>query len=215
MPTEILLHDEIGPAYYGLQDAKWLASEVKRANGGDILLRINSPGGSVVEAQAMYTELRLAQVKGQKINVQIDALAASAASFLAMVGDSITIAENAMVMIHKAWTISMGNADDMQATADTLRKFDGILTDIYAARTGQTAQQIAEWMAAETWMTASEAIERGFADSISTTIKGAKASVRPDAFKNTPRDLVSEPSPLLISARRAARNIALAKARYS
>jgi ATP-dependent Clp protease protease subunit len=217
MAVEIILDDEIGPAYWGLLDARWLRDQVKAASGGDILLRINSPGGSVIEAQAMYSELRQAQERGQKVTVQIDALAASAASFLAMVGDQITIAENAMIMIHKAWTIAMGNADDMQQTADVLRKFDGVLVDQYAARTGKDKQQIADWMAAETWMTAQDAIDNGFADSISTLNKAkpVSASVMPGRFKNTPKTLEGWPSAQTLAARENTRKLAIARAHSS
>lgn len=215
MAYEINLDDEIGPDYFGLKDAKWLRQEVKAASGADILLRINSPGGSVIEAQAMYTELRQAQERGQRVTVQIDALAASAASFLAMVGDEITIAENAMMMIHQAWTIAIGNAADMQATADTLRKFDGVLVDQYAARTGQDKQVIADMMAAETWLTAQEAIDKGFADRISTPLKTSvkPAAVADGRYRNTPRELVGDVPASGIAARAARRKVAIARAR--
>lgn len=215
MAYEINLDDEIGPDYFGLKDAKWLRQEVKAASGADILLRINSPGGSVIEAQAMYTELRQAQERGQRVTVQIDALAASAASFLAMVGDEITIAGNAMMMIHKAWTIALGNADDMQQTADTLRKFDGVLVDQYAARTGQDKQVIADMMAAETWLTAQEAIDKGFADRISTPLKTVvkPAAVADGRYRNTPRELVGDVPASGIAARAARRKVAIARAR--
>jgi ATP-dependent Clp protease protease subunit len=215
MAFEINLDDDIGPDYYGLKSAKWLRDEVKAASGADILLRINSPGGSVIEAQAMYTELRQAQQRGQRVVVQIDALAASAASFLAMVGDEITIAENAMMMIHNAWTIAVGNAADMQATADTLRKFDSILVDQYAARTGQDKQKIADMMAAETWMTAQEAIDNGFADKISTPLKQAvkPAAIADGRYQHTPRDLVADVPEAGIAARAARRKLAIARAR--
>jgi ATP-dependent Clp protease protease subunit len=216
MAYEIILDDEIGPDYFGLKDAKWMREQVKAASGCDILLRINSPGGSVIEAQAMYSELRQAQERGQKVIAQIDALAASAASFLAMVGDEITIAENAMVMIHRAWTIAVGNAEDMQASADTLRKFDGILVDQYAARTGQAKEQIDAWMKNETWMTAQEAIDRGFADRISTTLKTVvkPAAVADGRYRNTPQELVAELPSSAIAARAVRRKVAIARANF-
>lgn len=216
MAYEINLDDDIGPDYFGLKSAKWLRDEVKAASGADILLRINSPGGSVIEAQAMYTELRMAQERGQRVVVQIDALAASAASFLAMVGDEITIAENAMMMIHKAWTIAMGNADDMQATADTLRKFDGVLIDQYAARSGQDKQQISDWMTAETWFTAQESIDNGFADRISTTLKQPvkPAALASGRYRNAPEALIGNLPQTAIAARAARRKVALARARF-
>ena len=133
-----------------------------------------------------------------------------------MVGDEITIAENAMMMIHRAWTIAIGNAEDMQASADTLRKFDGVLIDQYAARTGQAKEQVDAWMKSETWMTAQEAIDRGFADRISTTLKtGVKpAAISEGRYRNTPKELVAELPASAIAARAINRKIAIARANF-
>ena len=183
----IYLYDEIGPGYYGMLDGKWMADELAKANGEDVELRINSPGGSVFEGQAMYTALR--RYTG-KVTVNVDSLAASAASFVAMAASRISMAENAMMMIHKAWGLTVGNADDTRKQADLLDKIDGVLVAQYAARTGNTPEQISEWMAAETWMTAQEAVDRKFADEIGQPL-AVKACVREGQFAKTPRELLS------------------------
>lgn len=184
---DILLYDEIGPGYYGMLDGKWMASELKAAKNDPVRVRINSPGGSVFEAQAMYT-LLTAHKPG--VTVHVDSIAASAASFVMLAGQTIEIADNAMVMIHNAWGLAIGNAGDMRSTADLLDKIDGTLVDQYVARTKQDPQQIRDWMAAETWMTAKEAKDRGFADAIAKTMN-VKACIREGQFKNTPAHLLA------------------------
>lgn len=182
----IYLYDEIGPSYYGMLDAKWLMTELDAAGGEDVTLRINSPGGSVFEGQAMYNALQ--RFPG-KVAAHIDSLAASAASFVAMAAGKIQIAENAMIMIHNAWGLAFGNAEEMRSTADLLDKIDGVLVSQYSARTKQAAEQIKEWMDAETWMTAKEAVDRGFADAIGQPL-AVKACVREGQFSKTPSHLL-------------------------
>lgn len=176
--VEIFLYDHIVSSE---DEAEWWGgvapeSFVKAVYAVDkdatIHLRINSPGGSVFAARAMEQALR--DHKG-KVIVHIDGLAASAATFIAMAGDEVIMAKGAMFMIHKAWTGMWGNANDLRKEADLLDKIDGTLADTYASKTGKDLGQIAAWMAEETWFTADEALEHGFATSIAET--EAKASV--------------------------------------
>jgi ATP-dependent Clp protease protease subunit len=132
-------------------------------NFNNIEMRINSPGGDPFEAIAISNLLKSL---GKPINVTVDGLAASAASVLAMAGNSIQIADNGMVMIHNAAAATFGDAQAMRAMADTLDKVSGTLVDTYVARTGLQAGEVKAMMAAETWMSASEAVAKGFADSI-------------------------------------------------
>lgn len=176
--VEIFLYDHI---VSNEDEAEWWGgvapeSFVKAVYAADkdatIHLRINSPGGSVFAARAMEQALR--DHKG-KVIVHIDGLAASAATFIAMAGDEVIMAKGAMFMIHKAWTGMWGNANDLRKEADLLDKIDGTLADTYASKTGKELEQVAGWMADETWFTAAEALEHGFATSIAET--EAKASV--------------------------------------
>lgn len=137
--------------------------ELAAVTAGIIHLRINSPGGDVFSAQAMAQAIR---EHSARIIAHIDGVAASSASWLALAADEVTIAEGGMIMIHQAMTLAAGNASDLHAVAALLEKVDGILVDTYVKATGQTADQIAEWMAAETWFTAQEAVDAGFAGSI-------------------------------------------------
>lgn len=190
--TEIWIYDDIGPDWMGLVSSKGIISELAKAKGKPVTVRINSPGGDVVEAQAIYNALRRHSNDGGKVSVEIDALAASAASFIAMAGDSISIAENAMLMIHKAWSVSVGNADAMRSTAEVLDKFDGILAATYAARSKMDAQEVMALLEAETWLDANETVAKGFADEVGQPLKVA-ASIKEGRYAKTPpRFLVDE-----------------------
>lgn len=156
-----------------------------------IHLRINSPGGSVFAARAMEQAMR---EHPSKIVAHVDGYAASAASFLAMGADEIEIAPGGMFMIHKAWTVAFGNADDLINTADLLEKIDGSLVKTYAARTGTDAEQIAAWMAAETWLDAEEAVAAGFADRIAEAAPKARIEWDLSAYAKAP-EIEQEPEP--------------------
>ena len=159
-----------------------------------INLRVNSPGGSVFAARAMEQALRAH--KG-KVVVHIDGLAASAATFVSMAGDEIVMSKGAMFMIHKAWTGMWGNAEDLRKEADLLDKIDGTLAETYADKTGKDIAAITEWMAAETWFTAQEALDAGFATSIAEAEAKALAWDL-SAYQNAPkaeRQTQPEPAP--------------------
>lgn len=160
-----IVDDPLEAEWFGGVAAETFVSQIKALDANTIHLRINSPGGSVFAARAMEQALR---EHSAQVVVHIDGVAASAASFLAMAGERIIIAPGAMVMIHKAWTIGWGNSNDLHKTADLLEKIDGTLVDTYVARTGNNAEQVAQWMADETWFTGREAVDAGFADSLTT-----------------------------------------------
>lgn len=129
----------------------------------DVVVNINSPGGDLFEAFAIYNMLR--EHKGQ-VTVKVLGMAASSASVIAMAGDEIQIAKAGFMMVHDVWTIVMGNANDLRDVADQMDPFDAAMADIYAAHTGQTAKYIKKMMDAETWINGSAAVEQGFADSL-------------------------------------------------
>jgi len=140
-----------------------MASLAELADQATIVVRINSPGGSVIEGLAIYNALK---AWGKPIEVHVDAMAASAASVIAMAGTEIVMAENASIMIHDPWTIAMGGSDDMRDAADEIDRQKQIILNIYAQRTGQDPATISAMMQAETYMSASDAVARGFADRI-------------------------------------------------
>lgn len=207
--VEIFLYDEFGPDWAGMVSAAYVKRELEKAGGGQAVLRINSPGGSVVEAMGIYT---LAVKHG--VDVEIDGLAASAASYVAMAGKRIRIAENAMLMIHDPWTLAMGNANELRKTAETLDKFGGQANAVYAARSGMSIEQIAEASKAETWYTASEAVTAGLADEIGTPLN-VSACVKQGMFRHTPQQMLAHSNRRDVqrSSRVAEARVALAKLR--
>lgn len=149
-------------------------------------VRINSEGGDVFDGQAIYT---LLVQHAATVAVHIDGLAASAASFIAMAGDTIEIAESAFVMIHNAAGGCWGGAADMRKTADLLDAVNGALQSIYAARTRNSVADLKAWMDAETWFSGTEAVAKGFADKIVPNLAVA-ASVRdPGRYRHLPAAL--------------------------
>jgi ATP-dependent protease ClpP protease subunit len=182
---EILIYDEIGPEFWGLISARTIIAELDEIHGDeDVTVRINSPGGDMFEATAIYNAI----VRRGGVTVSVDSLAASAASYIAMAGARITMAENAMMMIHEPYTITWGTADELRATAGILEKSTQIAANTYALRSGQSVDKVAELLKAETWMTAAEAKELGFADDITESLQ-VQANVRPKQFKRQPEQL--------------------------
>ena len=161
---EILVHDEIGSWGISAKDFISKLKEEPKANG--IHLRINSPGGEVFEGNAIYNELLS---YGVPIRVTIDSLAASMASVLAMAADpgKIAMPENAMYMIHNPLIWIGGDAETLRKYAEILDKLkEGILSAYMRHAKNTTREQMSAIMDAETWMSAAEAKEIGFADEI-------------------------------------------------
>ncbi|MFH1806836.1 MAG: head maturation protease, ClpP-related [Pseudomonadota bacterium] len=182
--TEIDLYDEIG--FWGVS-AKDFRSQLRNVTGGTIRLRINSPGGDVFDGIAMFNDLVAHKAR---VEVEVTGFAASAASLIAMAGDQITIADNAFFMIHNAWTLAIGDRNAISDVADVLGQIDGALADTYAARTGMDRSEIVEMMDDETWLSAADARENGFADVIGKADE-AKASFDLSCFAKVPDGLRS------------------------
>lgn len=162
--AEIEIYSPIGENWWGDGlTAKKFRSDLKALGTvSEIVVRINSPGGAVFDGFSIYNALK---EHGARIVVRIDGLAASIASVIAMAGDEIVMGEGAMMMIHDPWSIAIGDSDDMRKAAEMLDKVKVGLVDAYEKRTKKKRAQIEDWMAVETWFTAEEAVEEGFADS--------------------------------------------------
>lgn len=182
---EIYVYDAIGKSFFddGVS-AKSFADSLKALGNVSALdLYINSPGGSVFEGLAIYNQIK--RFAGEKI-VHIDGIAASIASVIAMAGDEVRIAANGTIMIHDPWGMAMGTAEEMRKTAASLDKTRDVLLENYVARTGGKREEISAWMAAETWMNADEAIERGFATSKTEEKQFSAAFPMLDKFNKVP-----------------------------
>ena len=182
--TEVLIYDEIGA--YGVSAKGFLAELGALPDDAPIDLRLNSPGGSVFDAVAIYNALKR---HAGPITVWIDGIAASAASYIAMAGDEIVMPENAFLMIHDPAGLVMGTAEDMRATAEALDKVKGSLIQGYASKSGKAEEEIATLMAAETWLDAKDALALGFIDRIAEPVKLA-ASFDVARFRNAPPEVV-------------------------
>ena len=167
-PTPTLyLYDALGVDLFGGIPAKKIVDDLAALGAVEALdVRINSPGGDVFEAIAVYGALVRFPAK---VTVHIDGIAASAASLVAMAGDRTLIAENAMVMVHRPWTLAMGDAPEMRRQAEVLDKAWSAMLATYARRTGRRAATFEQKVAqsgGEWWLTAEETVAEGFADAV-------------------------------------------------
>jgi ATP-dependent Clp protease, protease subunit len=158
--AEIEIFDEID-SFWGLGPKEFKAKfdEVKDAKS--IKLLLNSPGGSVFDGMAIYNILATAR---DRLEVEVIGLAASIASIIALAGNKLTMAEGSYYMIHNPWTFAMGDGEELRKTADILDKMSSEFVKMYVAKTGLSEDEVKKMMADETWLTASEAIDKGFAD---------------------------------------------------
>ena len=176
-PADVYIFDEIGT--YGITAQEFI-TDIKDLKDTPINLRINSLGGDVFDGMAMYNVIKRREAK---TTVYIEGIAASIATIISLGADEVVMAENSLFMIHNAWGGTMGEAKDMRKTAETLEKITGELTDIYRKKTGLSYDALAEMMDEETWLNANEALEMGFIDTISDSIKVA-AKYDVSKFKN-------------------------------
>ena len=138
------------------------------AGSGDITVWINSPGGDCVAAAQIYN--MLSNYKG-KVTVKIDGIAASAASVIAMAGDTVLVSPVSMLMIHNPATIAWGDHAEMQKAIDMLSEVKESIINAYVLKTGLSRPKLSHLMDAETWMDANKAVELGFADEIMARAK--------------------------------------------
>ncbi|EBV3599748.1 Clp protease ClpP [Salmonella enterica subsp. enterica serovar Virchow] len=166
----ITMFDMIGEDFWsgGGVTAKKVSAQLRAIGPKPIEVQINSPGGDMFEGIAIYNVLR---EHPQPITVKIMGMAASAASVIAMAGDEIHIGAASFIMIHNCWVCACGNRHDMADVSEWLAPFDQAMVDVYAARTGQSAEEIAKWMDDETFMSGSTCMERGFADALLSSDK--------------------------------------------
>lgn len=129
----------------------------------DVEVDVASNGGDVFAASEIYTLLKGYQ---GTVTVNIQGLAASAASVIAMAGDKVTISPTAQIMIHKAWSGVQGNTDDLAHESAVLESIDKSIVSAYESKTGMAQSDLLQLMANETWMTAQDAVDKGFADEI-------------------------------------------------
>ena len=190
--AEIVIYDEIGA--FGIP-AKAFLDELKALGPvAELTVRINSPGGSVFDGVAIYNALKRHDAA---ITVWIDGIAASIASMIAMAGDEVVMPENAMLMLHDPSGLVAGTAADMRAMAEALDRMKAGMVAAYRDKSGRDDAEIEALMAAETWLSAQEAVDLGLADRVEQPVRMA-AHFDLSRFRNTPPQLaalVATPTP--------------------
>lgn len=179
--ANISIHDEIG--LWGI-GAKEFIADLRSINAKTINLSVHSPGGSVLDGLAIYNALNQHTAS---IFATVEGIAASAASFVLMSADRIYMPEDSFMMIHNALGGIIGDAEEIRSYADTIEKLQNSIVNIYQKRTGIDSDEIKAMMSDETWMNASEAVEKGFADAVIGKIGAAALSTGfANHFKSLP-----------------------------
>ncbi|HGN9119706.1 TPA: ClpP-like prohead protease/major capsid protein fusion protein [Proteus mirabilis] len=190
--ADIYIYDEIGG--WGISARRFTEDLISLGNLSHINLHIHSPGGEVFDGIAIYNQLKN---HSATITVYIDGLAASMASVIAMVGDTVIMPKNAMMMIHKPWGVSWGDANDMREYADLLDKLENVLILAYVAKTGKTTEEITAMLEQETWLDGDECVEHGFADKVIEPVKAMASltSKRIEEFSSMPSAIKNQITP--------------------
>ena len=191
--ADVSIHAEIG--MWGINAQQFLR-DLKNISAPVINLSINSPGGSVFDALAMFNGLR---ASGKTINVTVLGIAASAASYLAMAGDKITMPENTFLFIHNPINAVYGNAEDMRDMAEILDKIGASLTATYAKRWTGTADELTAALAEESYLTAAECLALGLCDEVTAAIE-AKAKFDTDNLPANVQALFKPTTPEPVAA---------------
>lgn len=187
--VEIMIYGQIGKDYFdnsgvGAEDFANSLKEIPKNK--NILLRIHSPGGSVWDGLAIYN---LIKQRRDYVTAQIDGIAFSAASFIAMAAKTVRIPKTGRMMIHDASGMTFGNAEDMRELAELLDQESDNIAAIYAEKTGRSKSSIRQMMKETTWMTGAEAVEKGFADEVVSDATPLENSFDLSVFRNVPVDV--------------------------
>lgn len=186
--AHVAIHDQIGRDG---TSAKNFIDAINRLAVSEIDLHINSPGGSAFDGVAIHNALKWHKAR---VNITIDGLAASAASVVAMAGDTIRMPENAMMMIHDPHGLCAGSARDMMAMAEALNRVKGSIVSCYMGKAKRPQSEIERLMSAETWFSAKEASEIGFCDEVLLPVH-IQNSFDLTQFKHAPRHTMTAAVP--------------------
>jgi len=182
---EIFLYDAIGDPWWGMIGAENVIGDLAKMAGKRVTMRIASPGGSVDEGRLIYNALKRYQ---GGVDVVVDSSAYSIASYIAMAGERVVMAKNAMLMIHNPWTIAMGDAAELRKTADVLDKYRDSIVDAYTDKSDKDRKKMLAILDAETWYTAQEAVDEGFATEIGDILPGDAPTFAKAMYNGKPKD---------------------------
>ena len=197
--AEIMIYEPIGQGLFGGLSAKQFVQDLKKLDGvKNITVRLNSPGGEVFEGAAIYNAL---VNHPAHIEVAIDGMALSMASVIAMAGDKVTMAENAMMMVHEPTISTSGTATALRKSAEILDKTTQSILNAYAKKTKKEHEELNALMVVETWMSATEALDLGFIDAVTDPIETAALfDLNAFGYKQIPAALVQPTENVSIEA---------------
>ncbi|HDK7720448.1 TPA: Clp protease ClpP [Staphylococcus aureus] len=175
--------------FYDATSAKDVRNALNNVEAKTIRIKLNSPGGDAFQGLEIYNYIKDLDAH---VIVEVTALAASAGSIIAMGADEIIMRTGSTMMIHNASTFCYGDKEEMQTTYDRLEKIDSSNVDVYVSRTGLSKEEVKELLDNETWFTASEAVEKGFANSYETKEKDNGMKVKQDLNTNINNELVNQ-----------------------
>lgn len=162
--TVITIYGDIGESWwFDATSAGDIDRALKEVKTSKITVRLNSPGGDAFDGITIYNRLK---DHNAKVKIIVDGWACSAASIIAMAADELIMNTGSMMMVHEAWTIAMGSKSDMQKTVDMMTKLDESLLDIYMTKATVTREEMKQFVENETWFTADETVQIGFATGI-------------------------------------------------
>lgn len=194
-PAVVRIYDEIG--FWGVSAAEF-AKELDAVTATEIEVQISSPGGDVFDGIAIYNALR---AHPAKVTTRVDGLAASAASVIVQAGENRVMLSASQMMIHEAWGLTVGSAEEMRKYADVLDRQSDVLAGIYAERSGKDAAEFRAMMTEDTWLTDEQAVEAGLADEVVSTpqdsVRVPKSLFVAKAMATLPEDKIPAVEPPL------------------
>lgn len=209
--AEIWIYEFIGKDFWSDEGltAKQFQKDLSEIKASQIDLHINSPGGDVFDGNTIYN---LIKQHPAKVTTYIDGLAASIASVIALAGDTVYMAENALFMLHQPYAFTMGNEEDHEKSLEVLRQVGGTIARTYMAKTGKDEDEIRQMMRAETWLNSAEAFEAGFVDEISGQMDMAACAkfvpvMAKLGFQKIPKTINPKQAPNAKDAEKALRDV--------
>lgn len=199
--AEIFIYGDIGDSWDDESTcAATFVKDLAALEADTITLRVNSPGGSVTDGIAIYNALKRHPAS---VTVEIDGIAASISSLIAMAGDQVNMASNALYMIHAPWGFSIGNASEMRDMADTMDRFASAMAEAYADGTGKDAAEFMALMAdgKDHWFTAAEAEAAGYVNQVTEALPIAASIEKTFDLTRFPK-FAKQPQPAAAAARK-------------
>lgn len=186
--NEIFVYDQIGPEWAGMVGANSIKKALKELFGEEVTMRVNSPGGSVFEAMAIYNAI----AEHGNVSAVIDGVAASAASYITLAAKSVSISENGLYMLHPVMGAIWGSIADVRKYLEMMEAANTQTKKAYQAKSPDNSDKIGEMFEAETWLTPEQAVEYGFASEIGQKFVGPVPKVPENLYKNTPTNLLAK-----------------------